>query len=257
MINSQDLWTTLPLAVFSGFLASAIFYLSSRVIRKISAKVTGRKFKNIFGNGNSHEFNIVYGRMELKTLCNREGEVEEWPYVKKGSEAQFRISYPVSFFEMRAAKYLVESFAKNIGFAPKFISDDEVKEKLDASFCSLGGHNNSRTMDILKREENVFFDFDLEKSVIKIKESEKEQYSISGENDYAIIMKMSPKEFPNRIWLVVAGLGEWGTSGAAWFLANKWRNIEEMAQNKSFGLVVKVEANKEESAEIVYSKILK
>ena len=154
MFNIKDVWATLPLAVFSGFLASAIFLLSVRTARKILNRLTGRKFKNLFGDGAVSDHSIVYGRMELKELYDKNGKIEEWPYVKKGSDAQFRISYPVSFFEMRSAKYLVESFAGNIGQSPKFVSDEEVKDKLDASFCSLGGLNNLKTMDILNREEN-------------------------------------------------------------------------------------------------------
>jgi len=33
----------------------------------------------------------------------------------------------------------------------------------------------------------------------------------------------TPADFPNHSWIVCAGLGEWGTSGTAWYLAHRWR----------------------------------
>jgi hypothetical protein len=32
--------------------------------------------------------------------------------------------------------------------------------------------------------------------------------------DYGLILKVRPTQFPNRAWLMCAGFGEWGTSGA-------------------------------------------
>ena len=56
----------------------------------------------------------------------------------------------------------------------------------------------------------------------------------------------------NRTWIAVAGLGEWGTSGAAWFLARNWKEVEKIYKQKPFGLIIKVRAGKDESAQLVY-----
>jgi hypothetical protein len=38
-------------------------------------------------------------------------------------------------------------------------------------------------------------------------------------------MKINPSQFKKRTWFVCAGNDEWGTSGSAWFLANKWGTL--------------------------------
>jgi hypothetical protein len=48
-----------------------------------------------------------------------------------------------------------------------------------------------------------------------------QNFAVGLEN--ASCLKIIPKSFPNRVWIAVAGLGEWGTSGAAWFLSKNWK----------------------------------
>ncbi|MFZ3244749.1 MAG: hypothetical protein WA185_06710, partial [Candidatus Acidiferrales bacterium] len=43
--------------------------------------------------------------------------------------------------------------------------------------------------------------------------------------DHGLILKIHPAQFPDRVWITCAGMGERGTSGSAWFLANKWQEI--------------------------------
>jgi hypothetical protein len=48
---------------------------------------------------------------------------------------------------------------------------------------------------------------------------------------------------------VCAGLGEYGTSGACWYLANRW---EELQGANEFGIVVEVELGSDESARKIF-----
>ena len=66
-----------------------------------------------------------------------------------------------------------------------------------------------------------------------------------------MILKIHPSQFSNRTWLVCAGLGEWGTSGAAWYLAYKWREIYRFAKSEHFSIIVRVRPGQDESAEPV------
>jgi hypothetical protein len=52
-------------------------------------------------------------------------------------------------------------------------------------------------------------------------------FTCSNEADHGFILRITPPEFPTRSWIVCAGLGEWGTSGSSWFLANKWQELVE------------------------------
>ena len=57
--------------------------------------------------------------------------------------------------------------------------------------------------------------------------------------DYGIILKIHPQQFRDRTWFVCAGLDEWGTSGAAWYLAKKWKELYKFAKNSPFAVIVK------------------
>jgi hypothetical protein len=55
-------------------------------------------------------------------------------------------------------------------------------------------------------------------------------------------------QFPHRTWIACAGIGEYGTSGGAWFLANKWEEIRKRAGSGPFAVIVRVRPGQDESA---------
>jgi hypothetical protein len=227
--------------IFGGFLVAVI----DRLIIYFQKYFKGLGFKKIFG-GEINDYYIVYGKMILNPIYSSK---DPFPYLKPKSSAIFNMTNPVSFSETRASKYLSISFFNNLKSSPKLISDDELSEKLDVSYCSLGGYNNSKTIEILNGEENKFYTFQLDKITSKIVKNK--NYIIDSEYDYAVIIKIRNKHFPNRVQICVAGLGEWGTSGASWFLANKWKELKKRAKGKSFGAIIRVRFHIDESAELV------
>lgn len=231
-----------------NLVGGALVIILDRLYLFIFKKLRSFNYKKIFGKDVREDFYIVYGKMLLKTLYDKNGQIEQWPY-EKSNGAIFRISEPVSFTETKSAKYISESIAKNTYRTPTIISDEEIKNKIDISYCSLGGYNNHKTIDILKAENNYYVDFDGEKIVSKLIVNK--PFRIDTRYDYAVIIKLKNKIFPNRTQICVAGLGESGTSGAAWFLANKWESLLKKAQRNDFGAIIRVEFNKDESAEIV------
>ena len=240
--------------IILNMIGGAIVVILDRLYLKLTKRYYGYGFKKIFGKDAEDNFFIVYGRMQLLPCFDQNQNPLKWPYFKPGTDKVFNISSPISFTETKSAKYLSEAFGKAINTAPKLMSDYEIQEKLDISFCSLGGFNNFKTIDVLECEENNFFEMDLSESGGIISKKDKEKiFSIDGTYDYGLIVKIIPKSFPNRVWIAVAGLGEWGTSGAAWFLSRNWGKIKKMVDSKPFGLIIRVRAGKDESAEIVHS----
>lgn len=65
-------------------------------------------------------------------------------------------------------------------------------------------------------------------------------------------MRIHPVPFPDRTWICCAGYGEWGTSGAAWFLANKWRELAKgLGADESFLALVEVKREQDETTLLV------
>lgn len=79
--------------------------------------------------------------------------------------------------------------------------------------------------------------------------------------DYGLILKIRPEQFPERVWIVCAGIGEWGTSGAGWYLSNKWKEILKanrpwydprgLFEGADFATIVQVRPGQDESAKMV------
>jgi len=256
IINSQQL-EQIGFNIIGGFLASLLSLLFFWLCKKVADYIRYKNFKKIFGKDAENGFYIVYGKMVLLPSYDKNGNSIKWPYGKPGTNNLFNISSPVSFTETKSAKYITEAFSRNINSTPKLISDDEIREKLDISYCSLGGYNNFKTIDILESEENEFFYIDLSTVEIVIKNETSKRYKVDGIYDYAVIIKVVPKSFSNRVWIGVAGLGESGTSGATWLLSRNWKKIKKLAKDKQFGLIIRVKAGKDESAEIIYQKVKK
>lgn len=214
-----------------------------------------RAFRNIFGSDSVTAFSLVFGNLVLMPSYDEHGRLRTRPYAKPSVPgAEFSTSIPVPFNETKSAKYLAETFGAENAASPRLISDDDVASKLDLSFCSFGGLNNSKTSDLLMAATNTFYALDLvnRPEATAVKDSG-QRFSVDGTYDYGFIIKLHPPQFPGRTWIAVAGLGEWGTSGAAWYLAKDWRYLEKYVGSESFGVVVKVRGGQDESAQIVHS----
>lgn len=69
--------------------------------------------------------------------------------------------------------------------------------------------------------------------------------------DYGIVLKSPNRRFIGKFFFVCAGLGEWGTSGASWYLATKWRDLQSEFGD-AFGVVVEVGIGSDESARRIF-----
>jgi hypothetical protein len=64
-----------------------------------------------------------------------------------------------------------------------------------------------------------------------------------------VLMRLQNPYHPNHKLFVCAGIGEWGTSGAAYYLFKNWRKLYKRFGSKTnFALIIKVNINSDESA---------
>ena len=239
----NDFWKQIIYNVIGGALVAILTWLFLKLVKRYYKW----NFKRIFGRDSDESFFIVHGSLRHRDCFEKNGNTMEWPYYKDGiTGSAFKAFSVTSLSETRSAKYLSETFGKVIDVAPELVSDNEKREKLDISFCSLGGYNNFKTIDVLESRENKFFKFSSD-AVVTI-EGQKKEFRMHGDYDYGVIIKIIPKNFPKRVWIITAGLGEWGTSGSAWYLSRNWK---KMPKNQSFGLIIKTKIGQDESAELI------
>lgn len=220
------------------------------------------KFKQLFGEDveGRDKLHLVYGEFILhKEIDNflRDKRISH-PYQKEDpvpnyKNQGFSISKPVSIAEVRAANYLSSVIGSQMKVTPILSSDIYIKDELDLSFISFGGPSgNHKTNDVLINKANQLIRFDQSQNQMTSVRSGRPiltTASLTSEYNYGLILKIRPKQFPNRVWIICAGFNEWGTSGAAWYLAHKWKRIHKWAKGSKLGIIVKVRNEQDESAE--------
>lgn len=212
-------------------------------------------FKRIFGRGPINETKLVYGKMMLLPCYDENRKIRHNPYSKKGTKSIFRVESILADTEAISIKYLSDAFSKNVKESPLMVSDDSILDKIDISYLAFGGLNNLKSIEVLDSNENEFYKFGYNENgkcdrIVCIPDKQK-FFSISEKIDYALIIKIRPKQFPSRFHFCIAGIGEAGTRGASYFLGNKWNKILKKTKGKEFGMIIKVTDRKDESAEII------
>jgi hypothetical protein len=241
-------------SILLNILGGVLVILLDRLYLFLSRKLKDHNFKKIFGQDVNKEFNLIYTKFQLANLYNYDGTSASFPYIKHSIFQGFNIQNPISESETKSSKYLSEVISKFSTKFPKLVSDEEeiIKTKLDFSFCAFGS-GNIKTSEILDSEENKFVFFNT--VLIRTKEENPTEYRITGKNDYGLILKIKNKNFPTRVQICLLGLGEFGTSGASWFLSHKWKDLVRKVGNEAFCAIIKVKHGIDESAEI--EKIMK
>jgi hypothetical protein len=239
------------LSVIGGLITVALIKISQFLCRKYQY----RKFKMIFGSDiiYSRNFHLIYAQLVLPVVYNEKNEIVRYPYVKPSQPGiRLSISMPVSGCELRAAKYLSDAIGRQAVSPPILSSDHELKDHLNISFISFGGpFSNYKTNDANLNEGNDLVKFDQTNQQFVSVKSKRNLFNHEQGFDYGLILKIHPKQFPKRTWIICAGIGEWGTSSAAWYLAKNWKMIYAFAKNRPFAYIIKVKNEQDESAELI------
>ncbi len=227
--------------------------LETRAIWELSRiawhRALGWRYRRIFGSEvGKGRLHLIYGLLDPPQAVNQAGAAVRHIFAKRESpELRFSVSGIASICEVRAATYVAESVTENTGRWIILRSDRAVRDSLDLSFVSFGIANNEKTKDLLKSPTNQLVRF---KDGLFVTVSGRTIIRPSNDPqiDYGMILKGHPQNIPERNWIACGGYDEWGTSGAAWYLARRWRDIYKKFGNKPFAIFVKIEGQKDESA---------
>jgi hypothetical protein len=237
--------SALALNVIGGILAGLAFSAWSY----LRGRVRNRRFKAVFGPGVTRaEFALIYEELALRSPSDTH------PYFKPDGDPTFgfSISHPVPVCTVRALNYVAGAIGQHARSTPAVTSDIESKSLLDLDFVCFGGPgSNHKTLDCMSNAANTLAVFDQSSNSFVHKQTNSPLVKFEKGFDYGLILKIRPTQFPNRVWISCAGLGEWGTSGAAWFVANKWNEIRSIAGDQQFAVVIRVRPGQDESAEMM------
>lgn len=210
------------------------------------------KFRSVFGNDVITEYNIAYPFLKSQPVFKHDGSLFDYPFTNADSSFSLRVDNPVPIAEVKSTINLSQMIFKVSNKTPNIVSDLDIKNKIDLSYCSIGG-GTLNSLELINSELNIFYEFNHSNNVSVIREKMNIGifFQFDSVYDYAIILRLRSKLFPNRVHMCIAGMAEWGTSGASWYLSNKWTELEQLIGNKDFGAVIKVRKESDQSAQLV------
>jgi hypothetical protein len=230
------------------WITAAYWFVHSRLRR--------RKFRKVFGHAKSYF--LCYGALILnpqvrKFIPQQFQKLADFPLTRRSNPALiFSADTAVSACEIRAASYVSSSLGQDGGVSAEFASDEVLAAELDIDIISFGAMNNGKTLDLFSNNANDLAEYDVSQRIFVWKKDRSPLYSPLPNCDYGIIQKIHPEQFPDRTWITCAGIGEWGTSGSAWFLSKRWKKIaKEIRGQDRFVCVIQVEPTKDQSATLI------
>src|SRR6266496_5140649 len=151
---------------------------------------------------------------------------------------------------VRITKYASSEFAlfRNKTNPVKIVLDEEVTDSWEGTFVCFGSSDsNIKTFDIERLVQNNLYSFPFDNNRNRCFEIDGQRYSIQGNMDAAVLMGLQNPWHRDHKLFVCAGLGEWGTSGAAYYLFKNWRQLHnKFGAQKNFVLMLRVNINSDE-----------
>lgn len=155
--------------------------------------------------------------------------------------------------EIRASAYLMSAVSAYRKNPVSVMPDSTAHSSINRTVVALGSPSSNAMSEFIMREpSNGFAQFSAAGLVVGISPNERkvfEGFMPPVPKDYGLILKLPNERFPEHVFFVCAGLGEWGTSGAAWYLAHNWHRLPG---STAFCAVVEVDIGLDDSARVVY-----
>lgn len=263
-VLQQIMWTdsliiNFLLDLVAGFI---IFFVGLRwrlITSYLSRERAG--FRQVFGRA-AHEAGLMtvtldtYRDVRLLSDAVREAIGVESTQPRSADEPRFVKVFPdghltalpgaygdvIGYCSARGAAYLVERLAHLV--AVRVVSDSDISAQWSGTFVNIGSSASNIKTDAIKQfPQNPWLLDDLGKFTFKDGHIEEMEERL----DKGIIFKLPNPYFNGYSVIVCAGLGEWGTSGAAYFLAKEWRMLAKRFGNNAFLVLVAVTPGADES----------
>ena len=152
----------------------------------------------------------------------------------------------LGYCSARAATHLVEALADSPDIAIRVLPDTAVVAEWRGTFLNIGSSASNIKTDAMKRlPENTFLADDVG---VHLTLHDGKHIAPEDGLDRGYILRLPNPFAPGYNLIACAGLGEWGTSGAAWFFAQNWRSLRRRFGTNPFLIVVAVHRGGDQSA---------
>jgi hypothetical protein len=254
-------WPEIWIGFCVNVVAGVFIFMVGLLWPKIPKSYRMWRLRRFWGRGVlGDDFAIVYGSLLDSRLLD--SSPPPFRFVKVFHDSRtIEIAGPtgriVGDCEIRAISYLTSSLSRFRRKPLPVAADADAIAHLGRTLVALGSPASNEIADLALREEaNTFLRFGQDGDGAYIEHLPTGQklrgFRSPIRRDYGIVLKIPNTRFPGHHFFVCAGLGESGTSGAAWYLATKWNTL---SQEPGFGLIVEVEVGSDESARQIYPTV--
>jgi hypothetical protein len=238
-------------SVAASFMFSFVFFSFDVSLKHLDR----RHFRHFFGSvAINNKLHLVYPAFVLSDEARHALKDHNAQLIYRKLDPKFsqtyRIDVPrvVADNDLRALVYLVGLFGDTCGKAPPIRVDAEAVVHSHESFISFGLSSNECTHMYLQHCPEPGFaivpdDKGSEYLTYVDSAGRPREFHSTANAYYGVIVRYhpDPEDAPERHWFLCAGLGPNGTSGAAWFLANKWRRLYRLVGEDDFVAIIRVE----------------
>lgn len=239
-------------------LATSIVYDGlKKAFRAIPEALDGRRFKQFFGpdatrgervfavvDPYTHPLPRVGNRYVKKFL----GRKPDQPLIGEDNVLGTNVLRVVTYVTTTFSQYRQQTKPINV------VADEAVAGHWDATFICFGSSDsNIKTFDIEQLPEQRFYSFSFSSTGQRQYVVGGKAYTVTRSKDYGIILRIRNPRHKEHFLFVCAGNGEWGTSGAAYFLFDRWKSLYKTHGTHDFCKVVEVDIGSDESAHEVHS----
>jgi hypothetical protein len=245
-----------------SILLKIVYDIIKGLIFLIPDVISSYSFKRFFGQ-NAFKKNKVYlvvdpyehptPRSKMTAPTNRfikdfKGRKQNSQLIGEDKLLGTNVTRVIKYASSTFGKYIKKTNSLNI------VLDEDVINNWEGTFiCSGSSDSNIKTFDFENLQENNLYKFEFDKS------SGSRCFKITGQTfklepngkDIAIISRLRNPHSKGDYIYVCAGLGEWGTSGAIYYLFKYWNKLHKKYKKDNFCLVVQVDVKSDETARVI------
>jgi hypothetical protein len=157
---------------------------------------------------------------------------------------------------IRVINYVFATFSKyrKVTNPINIITDEEAGKKWNGTFICFGSSDsNIKTYDIENLSQQSFYKFDFMPNGFRGFIIDNNTFLNKAKKDYGVLLKLKNPYNQEHFLFVCAGLGEWGTSGSAYYLFEKWKQLYKRHKGRDFCKIIEVDIGSDESGREVFS----
>jgi len=134
------------------------------------------------------------------------------------------------------------------------VTDYDAFPAWEATYISYGSSDtNLKTREIEALPEQHYFKLVFGSDGNRCWDVQGRRFAAEDGADHGILLRMKNPHSRNHFLFVCAGLGEWGSSGAAYYLFSRWDELYKKFGVDDFCCVVKVALGSDQSARLPHS----